>query len=181
MITACTREVLDHLRQGDVGPADQEVLANLPANDLIRQLRSAYPFAFQERQVGRKREISLAGKLSIAADATAAPVPNPTPFPLLLTLAPCVMVSAEENTVTGLSFLTHLSLRQVREPEPGLAIESGPGCKLDRTVDGWRTKPLHEREVVLSHPFLRQRGWKIFPGPGFLFEAFPALRDGLLA
>jgi len=115
---------------------------------------------FQERRIGKKWEISLARTLR--AELAIRPVAGGifTSFHLLPVYRNCLTLNVENDTVTGISRLTRLTVWGVKKPEPGLALKTGHGYKLDKTPDGWIIKPLGKRVVRLSEQFLRGRGWR---------------------
>jgi hypothetical protein len=72
----------------------------------------------------------------------------------------CLMLNVEDDSLTGISRLTRLTVWEVHKPTRGLALKAGHGFKLDRTPDGWAVKPLRKRIVKLSEEFLVERGWR---------------------
>lgn len=162
MIATKTAELLHKLRMGIIDPVDTGWLEQISADDFLADLRSRlYPMTFQERRIGAKWEISLAR--SIRAELAVRPIPDAifVSFILVPAYLNCLMLNIENNRVTGISRLARLTVWAVSEPEEGLALKSGNGFKLDKTVDGWDMKPLRKRVVKLSAQFLRQRGWRL--------------------
>jgi hypothetical protein len=162
MIATHTTELLDTIRKGVLDPVVTAWLDEAPADQLVGDLRpTPYRFTFQERRIGKKWEISLAR--SFRAELSLRPIPEAVFASVLLVPAylNCLMISAEENRVTGISRISRLTVRGVTDPETGLALKSGHGFKLDKTPDGWEIKAIKPRLVKLSAEFLRKRGWQL--------------------
>src|SRR5205807_5347487 len=121
---------------------------------------SAYRITFQERRIGRKWELSLAR--SFRAELAFRPIPDAIFVTVRLVPAylNCLILNVEDDSLTGISRLTRLTVWAVRKPVPGLALKSGRGFKLDHTPDGWAIKPIRPRVVKLSEQLLRERGWR---------------------
>jgi len=60
MIASSAAALLSHLRGGTFDSADLALLEQTSAKQLINELRSVYRLTFQERQIGKKWEISVA-------------------------------------------------------------------------------------------------------------------------
>src|SRR5713101_5200550 len=161
MITTRTAELLQRLQRGILDPADTTMLGQTSASHLVDELRSVYRITFQERRIGKKREIALAR--SFRAELAIRPLPEAVFVSFLLVPAylNCLMLNIEDNYLTGISRLSRLTAWAVSEPEGGLVLKSGRGFKLDKTPDGWVIKPMRKRVVKLSGEFLRVRGWRL--------------------
>jgi hypothetical protein len=160
MIATRTTEFLSHLQAGRFDQVDTAILEQTPATELVHEFASVYRLTFQERRIGKKWELSLAR--SLRAELAVRPIPDALFVSLLWVPAylNCLMLNIEDNSVTGISRLTRLTVWAVKKPEPGLALRTGRGFKLDKTPDGWTIKPLRKRIVKLSEEFLKERGWR---------------------
>jgi hypothetical protein len=160
VIATHTTELLRRLQQGILDPGDTTSLEQTSARQLVDELRSVYRITFQERRIGRKWEVSLAR--SFRAELALRPIPDAIFMSFLLVPAylNCLMLSADDDSLTGISRLTRLTAWAVAKPQRGLALKTGHGFKLDKTPDGWAIKPLRKRLVKLSEEFLRERGWR---------------------
>lgn len=154
-------ELLKHIRLGNLDRIDTSLLEQLPADQFVDDLRSSkYQYTFQERHIGHKWEISLARELRL--EMLIRPIPEAVfaSFQCIPVYLNCVMLNIEGNHLTGISRMGRLTVWNIRKPEPGLALKSGPGFKLDKTPDGWQLKPFRNRTVKLSRKFLQNRGWR---------------------
>src|SRR2546423_1629322 len=117
MIAPRTAELLSHLREGTLHPADTAALEQTSATELVDELRSVYRLIFQERQIGRKREVSLAREFR--AELKFRPIPDAIFACGLLVPAyvNCVMLNVEGDAVTGISRLSRLTVWAVDKPE----------------------------------------------------------------
>lgn len=160
MIAARTAELLHHVKCGILDAADTALLEHASARQLVDELRSAYPVTYQERHLGKKWEISLAR--SFRAEMISRPFADGilVSFRLVPVYVNCLSLEVEDDTITGISRRTRLAVWAVQKPEPGLALKSGGGFKLDNMPDGWIIKPMRKRLVKLSTQFLHQRGWR---------------------
>ncbi len=160
MIATRTSVLLSNLRKGTLDPEDTDLLEQTPANLIVNEFRPSFPITIQERRIGRKWELSIAR--SLRAELKLDPKPDGIIATFLLVPAyiDCLMLSIDDDLLTGISRQTRLAAWAIRRPEGGLAIRSGRGFKLDRTPDGWSIKPLRRRIVKLSAEFLRSRGWR---------------------
>lgn len=160
MLATTIADLLDRLSHGIIDPTDTSMLEQAQANEMVAELKSVYRITFQERYLGRKWEISLARTLR--AELAACSLPNSlfVSLHVIPVYIDCLMVSIENNTITGLSRVTRLGVRAAKMPGPGLALTRGRGFKLDNTPDGWSIKPIRKRTVKLTETFLRDRGWK---------------------
>jgi hypothetical protein len=160
MIASRTTELLSHLHEGSLDATDTAMLEQTSAAQLVNELRSLYPITFQERHVGKKWELSLARQFRAEIRFR---VRRNGLFAYCL-LVPayvnCVMINIEDDALTGISRLSRLTVWEIAKPEPGLALKSGHGFKLDKTPDGWSLKPMRRKLVKLSGSFLQDRGWR---------------------
>ena len=160
MIASRTTQLLSRLREGSFDPADTAMLEQISAKELVDDLKSVYRVIFQERQIGKKWEISLAKRFRAELKFQT----NPKGIFVSCRLVPayviCVMLNVEDNALTGISTISRLTVWAVAKPEPGLALKSGHGFKLDKTPDGWSVKPMRSKLVKLSDTFLQSRGWR---------------------
>lgn len=160
MIASRTTELLSHLQEGNLEPADTAMLEQISAKQLVADLKSLYPVVFQERRIGQKWELSLARSFRAELKFRT----NLKGIFVYCRLEPaylnCVMLNIEDDSLTGISRLTRLRVWAVAKPEPGLALKSGSGFKLDKTPDGWSIKRMRSRLVRLSESFLQERGWR---------------------
>src|SRR5205807_6527580 len=104
-------------------PADTTLLEQTPANHLVDELKLVYRLTFQERRIRRKWEISLAR--SFRAELVIRPVPEVVFVSFLLVPAylNCLMLTSEDNYLTGISRLSRLTAWAVSEPEGGLVLK----------------------------------------------------------
>ena len=161
MIGTITAELLQGIRNGSLETVDTKWLESTPADQLVLELCSSrYRITFQKRQIGRKMEISLAR--SLRAELAPRTIANAlfVSFQVIPVYLDCLMLNIEDNRFTGMSRLSRLTVWAIRKLEPGLALKSAHGFKLDRTPDGWEMKSMRKRTVKLSAEFLRKRGWR---------------------
>jgi hypothetical protein len=158
MIATQTAELLQRVKSGILDPTDTAMLEQTSASRLVQELRSIYPVVYQERRIGKKWEISMAR--SVRAELIRRPLRagRLVTFRLVPVYVNCLSLSAEDDRVTGISRRVRLQAWAVSKPEPGLALKSGRGFKLDHSVDGWAMQPLRARIVRLSEEFVRKRG-----------------------
>lgn len=160
MISAQTKELLRCLYKGKPDQSNQEFLEQVNVNDWVEELKSFFRITFQERRIGSKWEISLAR--SIRTELAVRPIPES----ILVSLAAipvyvnCIMITVEDNAITGVSRLNRLAVRATAKPIPGVVMKTGRGFKLDKLPDGWEVKPLRSRTVQLNESFLQARGWR---------------------
>jgi hypothetical protein len=161
MITQQTAEMLAKIKKGTFEPGDTALLDQMPADELVAELRSGrYGLTFQERHIGKKWEVSLARTLRAELIQRRIPEAVFVSLQLVPAYIECVMINSENNRVTGISRTSRLTVWLVTKPELGLALRSGSGYKLDRTPDGWEMKPMKKRTVKLPAGLLRSRGWR---------------------
>src|SRR6266404_4556923 len=155
MIATGTLALLRHLRLGQLDPSDIAMLEGVAARKFAVELKSRFQLVFQERWIGKKWEVSMSR--SIRAELVSQQ--NARGMLVSLVIRPvyanCVMLNSEDDLITGITWLSRLSVRAVKTPEPSLVLKSGHGYKLDKTVDGWVIKPMDQRTVRLSEPFLQ--------------------------
>jgi hypothetical protein len=160
MIATQTAEMLGRLSHGACDPQDTSMLEHVKATDLVAELRSVYRLTFQERRLRNKWEISLARALWGALIPRSFPGSLFVGWNVVPVYRDCLMLSIEDNSITGISRLTKLTVRAVRKPSPALLLTTGKGFKLDNAPDGWSIKPMKKKTVKLTEPFLRDRGWQ---------------------
>ncbi len=156
MLATPTKELLRHLRTGEISPADTDFLDRADAREFVTELRFAFGFTFQQYRRGKKQEIALARSVRAdlvggADDATGRFIPA---------YIGCLMLSIEENRVTGISAITRLTLQMTDDPIPTWAVTTASGFKLQKMPDGWEGKRLRKRTVKLTQEFLSARGWR---------------------
>jgi len=160
MLTTDTINLLSQLKTGKLTPAVQSMLESKKASELIAELHSVYKIVLQEREVRHKREISstrsILGRLAFRS--------RPNTEILFLQILPVyqdiITLNCEAETITGISRLTKLVVKAVKNPTAMLVFSTGRGVKFDNTPDGWHVKQLLHKTVKLAEPLLRDRGWK---------------------
>ncbi len=160
MLTSRTAEVLDHVKRGILDPADTVMLEQTSACQLVDELRSAFPVVFQERRIGKQWEISFARSVRRELRSHALVAGALVSFRVVPVYVNCVAVVAENDVVTGISRETRIAIWVVRKPEPGLAVKSGRGFKLDHFPDGWLIQPTGGRTVKLWSTCCASHGWR---------------------
>ena len=160
MIATHTAELVDRLRHGILDPTDTSMLEHARASELVAEFRSIYRITFQERQLGRKWEVSLARVLRAELAARSTPGSLFVSLHVVPVYKDCLILSIEDDTITGISRMTKLTVKATKTPVPSLALTTGRGFKLDHTPDGWSIKPIQKKTVKLTESFLRDRGWK---------------------
>ena len=116
-----TADFLLRLRKGILDPADTAMLEQIHADDLVDELRlTGFRVAFQERRIGRKWEIALARSLRTELAMRSVPEAVFVSFAIVPVYVNCVMLNSEDNSLTGISRLSRLSVRTVRDPRGGL-------------------------------------------------------------
>jgi hypothetical protein len=153
-------DLLEQLRSHSVGAESTFFLQQAPADELISDLLETYPVLFQERSIGRKREVGMARALRFELSTerhTNSLFPLVQLVPLLRR---CVFVSAYGGATSEITVTRSIRVRPARDAEHAVMVKMGSGIKLDRTPDGWVTKLIARRAVMLSDAFLQKRGWK---------------------
>jgi hypothetical protein len=161
MITPRTAELLQHVKNGILDPADTALLEQVSAAQMVAELRSSFPVLYQERRIGRQWEISLARSVRAELRSPAMVAGALASFRVVHVYVNCVTLVAENDRVTGITREPRITVWAVRRPEPGLAVKSGSGFKLDLFPDGWMIQPIGgKRTVKLSEQLLRKYGWR---------------------
>ena len=160
MIATHTAELFDRLRHGILDRNDTSMLEHARASEFVAELKSVYRITFQERRLRGKWEVSLARVLRAELVARSVPGALFVSLHVVPVYKDCLLLSIEDDSITGISRITKLTVRGVKKPTPGLALTTGRGFKLDNTPDGWSLKPIQKKTVKLAESFLRDRGWK---------------------
>lgn len=160
MIATHTADLFDRLRHGILDPNDTSMLERTRASELVAELRSVYRITFQERHLRSKWEVSLARVLRAELVPRSAPGALFVSWRVVPVYKDCLMLSIEDDSITGISRTTGLAVRASTKPVPSLVLTTGRGFKLDNTPDGWSMKPMKKKIVKLPESFLRERGWK---------------------
>ena len=140
--------------------ASTKFLAGTPLGDLVSNLLDSFPVLFQERVVGRKREVGMAGSLLFRLAAhrpTGSRFQSMEFYPVLWR---CVFVSGYGDTVSEITQVASINLWPADAARTELTLRTGRGHKLDKTLDEWSKKELKPRKINLSEEFLAKRGWK---------------------
>jgi hypothetical protein len=152
--------LIQRIKSGD--PPDAEAIQYLTSTsmkDFVSEAVADYPHLFQERQVGRKRELGLARSCHALLRwrlrrKSVFPVAYLTPV-----FKDCLFIVGENDRITGVSTLTRLAFRPAKKPRR-YALSSGTGfhCLLD--LEEWRIKPVVRKTTILSEETLRKHGWR---------------------
>lgn len=132
----------------------------LSANDLMDALRADFPVVFQERWIGRKHEMGLAREVIYELRIRKMPQSPFSGMLLVPTLRHCFLVSAYDDAVSELTWVSRIRLKPKKGDASSVAIIFGSGTKIDKTVDGWVKKPLSRSGTPLSDEALKKHGWK---------------------
>jgi hypothetical protein len=160
MISTEMKVNLDRLKKGEWDAGIQSYFEKLSAKTLIDELKADYGFVFLERRIGRKHEIGMAagllfelrhrnGSQSVFADAF-----------LIRTLRHCFLVSSYDDALSEITWANRLLIKPSKRNSKSLRLLFGSGVKVDRTVDGWQTKPLRRGGTPLPQDVLKKRGWQ---------------------
>lgn len=160
--------LLRELRLGKLEAANAEFLAGKPLGDLVSDLLHSFPVLFQERSVGRKREVGMARSLLFRLAAHRSPGSRFQSMEFCPVLWRCVFVSGYDDVVSEITQIASINLRPADTARTELTLRTRRGFKVDKTSDEWLVKELKPRKVKLSEEFLAKRGWK--------FEALVPLR-----
>jgi hypothetical protein len=135
-------------------------LEQLSARRLISDLREFYPVMFQERRVGRKHEVGMAR--SIRFELAVRKLPDSLFYHVFLFpfLARCMFVSSYEDSISEITVAANIRVKPKEGASREVILKMGHGYKLDRTPDGWVTKPLPGRAATFTEDLLSKRGWK---------------------
>jgi hypothetical protein len=152
-----TIDVLRQLRSGEPDAAVADRLVHMSASALVADIRKAYPVLFQERAIGRKREIGAARALRFEFCRAASVSPALCLVPVLWK---CVFVSSYDDVVSEVTSAVGIRVRPAWNMPHKTVLRLGPGVKFDNTAEEWRIRRLEQRIATLSDAFLRKRGWK---------------------
>src|SRR5690348_2015044 len=114
--------LLEGLRKGAWAPSDASWLEQLPADQLVEELRSSrYRLTIQERHIGRKWEISLARTFRAEWIFPSIRDKDFVSMPYMPIYIECLMLNIEDNHFNGVSTqpfgvvaMNLLSCRQIR-------------------------------------------------------------------
>jgi hypothetical protein len=172
MYTPAIKQVLVDLRHGRFDPNSAPSIESLSATALLDDMRRQYAFVFQERHIGRKTEIGMAHNVSYMLTFQHVPDSLLQGVRLYPALERCFLVSYYGDEITEITWARRILVRSSRTDGSGLFVSFSNGTKLDKTVDGWRTKPLNRKKVFLSEDVLRKRGWQFDILPPFGITSF---------
>lgn len=153
-------DLLTRLRAGNLDTDTTAILHHLSADEFIAGLSETYPVLFQERRIGRKREVGMARAVRFEF---AGHQPSNSFFPavhLVPILWKCVFVSAYDNAVSEVTTVNSIHIRPAWTAANEAVLRMGTSRKIDKTTDGWTVKSIKHRTTTLSDEFLRKRGWK---------------------
>ncbi len=153
-------DLLRDLRLGKLDAASAKFLAGTPLGDLVLNLFHSFPVLFQERVVGRKREVGMARSLLFRLAPHRSTGPRFQSMEFYPVLWRCVFVSGYDDTVSEIAQVASINLWPADTAQTKLTLRTGRGHKLDKTLDEWSNKELKPRKVNLSEEFLAKRGWK---------------------
>ncbi|HUY36262.1 MAG TPA: hypothetical protein VMV69_26225 [Pirellulales bacterium] len=167
MLSATAKNDLALLRKGKLDMSVPSAFDQLSGKSLIDELVLIYPFVFQRRDDGRKREIGMARE--VAYELVFQKLRDSLFHGVRLhpTLLQCYFISTYDDSISEITWASKLQVRPFRGSGKGLALSFRSGFKLDKTMDGWTVKPLVRRKTVLSEDFLRKRGWRFDVLPPF--------------
>ncbi len=133
MVTAEARELIRRLRLGVFDPGEIEAIAKLPADQLLSELMHLYPIVFQERGIGRKREVGLAR--SRRRKLVVRKLRNSL-FPLVhpqFVLSRCLFVDAYDDSLSGITVTAGIRVWPKGGSRGDVVLKIGRGYALDRT------------------------------------------------
>lgn len=145
MAASATTQWAERLQTGTLELFDLKTLEDLPIDELVHDLESAYPIRFLDRRVDSKCEIGLAQTARKRSGT--------------LRLTGCLIVTSESGAITTLAAMTQLRTRPSRSKPDSLELITEGGFNLYHDPDGWRLKLLYESTVILTEQALRKRGW----------------------
>ncbi|GEM_PF-6170454 len=156
MSTAQAISWVDKIKTGAVDLSDLESLDNVALEEVVEQLRPAFPVCFLDRRLRDKREIGLAQKWRSYASKQG-PAQSSQVF------RNCRLLTCETGNLTTVTTMTFLRVRPSSQKPESLELDSGAGYSLYRDPDGWKIKLMEERTVHLPVPLLKKHGWLIEP------------------
>lgn len=160
MLTTETRDLLKKVRRGGLDANDEVFLESLSAREFITDLRGIRPVLFQERVIGRKVEVGLARAVRPSFAVHASPGSAFRLVYLAPVLTRCLFVSAYDDRIGEITFITTIHMRLARAKSNEFVIRMGRGRKLDKAPDGWRTRRLPPCRHTFAEALLIDRGWK---------------------
>jgi len=166
-------DVLNRLRSGNLDAESVAILEHVSAEEFIAGLGETYPVLFQERLIGRKREVGMARAVRFECFERQ---PSKSCFPvwhLVPILWKCVFVSAYDNAISEVTTARSVHVRPTRTAADEAVLKLASCRKIDKTPDGWTVKSVKHRPTTLSGEFLRKRGWKFD-----VLQPFPSSRRG---
>ncbi len=103
--------LLRDLRLGKLDAATTKFLGGTPLGDLVSNLLNSFPVLFQERVVGRKREVGMARSLLFRLAAHRSPGSRFQSMELCPVLWRCVLVSGYDDAVSEITQIASIDLR----------------------------------------------------------------------
>jgi hypothetical protein len=171
MLPATAKNDLAMLRKGKLNTSVLSTFDQLSGQSLIDELILIYPFVFQRRDCGRKREIGMAREVAYELVFQKLPHSLFHGVRVYPTLLRCYLISTYDDAISEITWASGILVRPVSGNGKGLALSFRSGFKLDRTIDGWTVKPLHRRKTIISEEFLSKRGWQFDVLPPFGIKA----------
>lgn len=168
MLTAVVKSALKQIRDGtfDVAAA-APTFETLSARQFVDDLLDAYPFVFQRRERGRKREIGMARSVAYRLEFRKQRHAVLHRGYMLPWLERCFLVSAYDDRLSEITWIRRIYARPLAATERGLSLSFSRGYKLDRTIDGWVMQALPRTNAQLAHDLLVRRGWQFDALPPF--------------
>jgi hypothetical protein len=158
MLASEMRELLHHVRSGELKEADVKALQQAPAQSLIAELRETCPVLFQERSIGRKHEVGVARLLEFVPTARHVPGALFPSLDLLPLLRQCVFLSSYDDVISEITATATIRIGPASTTGE-LIVKLGRGFEFDDGPDGWTGKPVKPRTSRLSKELLRKWGW----------------------
>jgi hypothetical protein len=160
MPATLTQDLLQRLRGGRFDPSDLSYLEQVKPDDLLADLAAGFPVCFQQRRAKGKWEIGLARSVEYRLVLRRRRQSFFVFFEVVPVLRRCLMLSGEDDRVTGVSMASRIEVRRSARPPHAVRLTTARGFKLDRFPDGWELKPFLTKKVRLTEDFLRGRGWQ---------------------
>ena len=153
--------LLRDLRLGKlVDATSSEFLDKIAFGGLVSILLDSFPVLFQERVVGRKREVGMARSLLFRLAAHRSAGPRFQSMEFYPVLWRCVFASGYGDTVSEITQVASINLWPADTARTTLTLRTGRGHKLDRILDEWSVKEVKPKKINLAEEFLAKRGWK---------------------
>jgi hypothetical protein len=160
------------LQRGQLDLTSIPSFAGLAASALVAELLAEHAIIFQQRSVGRKHEIGLARSVIYRLEFRKKGSALVALQYLVPQLKRCYFISAYDDQLSEITWIPNISLKRAKSTQRGLRIFLGAGVKLDRTIDGWKLKPVPRTTTFLSEDLLSQRGWQLDVLPPFSPKQF---------